>query len=1028
MARSQQRKKSPAGLILLGVIIVAAAAVLGVFFGGRTTAPPPAGTEEVSAEPDTGTGPAPLETKVEPEPAPAPPDDLPPAQTITLECVADNSIISYPKETLFNHGAKSSLRIKGIDHLGAFKFNTSPVKGMVVEKAVLRLTVTNEDLIWAGVSTIARDWVEGKGTRYAVDEEGNGSCFLFASWAPVPMQAEPWGRFPIDVFTPEMMKDPDKAMGLPLPREDFTDVSFFPGRCVFANFVKARRVDEKVRELDVPPRAVEMMAAGLAYGLAVHDGTGETGWNTAVASRESNTPPELVVTGRVWDKTPPAAPVVTAKAPGPNKVEFTVRNPRDDSGNLAYLVTNGKGEEIARNRINGLPDEQGGTTEFFLYEVPAGDNSFEIAVMDRAGNIGPGATVSVTVSGEPQYDLFDGLQAVPSSFAEAPAEARDGGILVWAVPDTAQVDPVEGGTFHRGDDRKGNEIWDASARNVSLASARNEVVAFQLVLEPSTGRAEDLKIQTSALSGPGEIAASNISLYRTWYVKCPDDRYHPSPCVPVDGPFDIPWQKNSVPGQKNQSIVVDIQVPKDAAAGGYTGKLSVEGNGVSTDVTISLTVWPFALPDLPTYVLELNAYSGIGKGLGVERDSNEYEKVELLYHQLGHAHRQTVNVLPYSQSGNLGSRYYVPEMQGGGADISVASWGRWDERFGKYFDGRAFTSAYGYEGLWQGAPVTHFYLPFHENWPAPIDQYYKVDVATTKYPELIIEHARKAPHISEAFEQPYIDAFKSVARQYADHIAEKGWDKTSFHFYLNNKHYWKKERGGGRPGTGTSWWLLDEPRNAPDFEALKWYGQVFWDAVGPEGRKYIDYRIDLSRPQWQHDTLDGLATLMVVSGAFYPKHYVVENRIDRLGETYWHYGGGHEIGGDNLNLRALVYKDWSMGADGGLPYYTSFRGNSAWDKGDRLGLVLPGSPVDIKGPVGTLRLKVLRRAQQDIEYLNLAAGKYGRGRVAGSLAKAINLSAEVESRHADDPGRASFEGLSEATFEAVRRRLAQLLK
>ena len=109
-------------------------------------------------------------------------------------------------------------------------------------------------------------------------------------------------------------------------------------------------------------------------------------------------------------------------------------------------------------------------------------------------------------------------------------------------------------------------------------------------------------------------------------------------------------------------------------------------------VKLQLDVWPFALPDFPTYVLELNAYSGVGKGLGISRDSAEYENVELAYHQLGHKHRMTVNVLPYSQSGGLGSSGYVPEIAGSGADIRVTSWDNWDRRYGRYFRSEEHTS------------------------------------------------------------------------------------------------------------------------------------------------------------------------------------------------------------------------------------------------------------------------------------------------------------------------------------------------
>ncbi|MBN1808355.1 MAG: hypothetical protein JW909_04755 [Planctomycetes bacterium] len=1046
MARMVVKKKSPAGIIVFLVGILIAAGVLAFLFVGSSgtgqglpggippvtqTAQPPDETGAPTPEPAATAAPfEPPEPQLAvPPPPPALPADLPPPQTVTLKCTADNSIIPYPAECVYNHGAKSSIRVKGIDHLAALNFDFSPVKGMVAESAVLKLTVDGNDLDWLDVSSISTEWVEGRSESYEVDTKGNGSCFLFASWTPQPQNARPWGyRFPLDTFTPEMMNDPKEAWKNTLPRDDFTDASFYPGRCIFKDFIKVRKTGDNSREIDIPPQIIELNAAGLAFGIAVHDGAGETGWNNSIRSRETNEGPSLVVTGRRYDTAPPAAPSVSAVSPAPGKVRFTVLNPGDESGTLAYVLTrtrDGLRETLPRCRVNALPGPYKHKTTMFLYDEKPGPAAYELAVVDRAGNIGHAASVDVDVMKDPPFDLLDRASR-PAAFSAAP---KQGALVLWAVPDTAQVDPVSGASFERSDDRRGNTVWDPASSTVHLKSARNEVVAFQLVLEPASGAASSISVRPGDLSGPAVIPASNIDLFRTWYVKCDDGKYHPDPCVPLDGALDIPWTANAVPGQKNQSVWVDIAVPKNAAPGTYSGALTVSSGTDSFPVSIELDVWPFALPDFPSYVLELNAYSGIGKGLPVRRDSPEYARLELAYHQLGHKHRQTLNVLPYSQSGNLGADDYVPQLSGAGASVKVSSWDAWDRRFGGYFDGSAFTPANGYSGIWTGTPVTHFYLPFHENWPLPIEQHYKVAVGTTDYPALIIEHMQKAPPIDQAFSDDYKEAFSSMARQYAEHIRDKGWDKTRFQFYLNNKHSYKKpDAKTGRPGRGTSWWLLDEPRNMRDFLALKWYGELFWRGAGDDARSFIDYRIDLSRPQWQHDTLDGIATLACISSAFYPKYYVTLERRDRLGETFWHYGGGSAVGADNLNLRALVLKDWSMGADGTLPYYTSFEGDKGWDSPERLAVVLVGARVGINGPLPSMRMKVLRRAQQDVEYLNLAAARFGRDRVTGSLAKMINLTAEVDSRHADDPGRAAFRGLDEAVFESARSGLADLLK
>ena len=1044
MARIPAKKTSsaPSKPVLIVIAVVVVAGIAGYFFTKTSAGKPfeeqtarenapvePVPAPTVTPTPATAPAPKPVEPVLATPPAPpALPANLPAPETVTLKCTADNSIIAYSKECVFNHGDKADIRIKGIDHLAAMKFDVTPVKGMVIEKAVLRFKQVAGEFIWMDASTIATDWVEGKSSKYEVDEAGNGSCFLFASWSPDPKNAKPWGRFPIDAFTPEMMRNPDQACSVPLPQDDFTDVSFYSGRCIFKDYIRVNKIDDTMREIEIPGRIVEANAQGIAYGIALHDGNGQTAQNNAIASRETRTPPELIVTGRRYDTTPPAAPSVSAEAVAPGRVKFTVINPGDDSGTLAYIlktVRNGSEATVARNRINANPGEYGTKTVFTLYDEPVGPVTYKLAVMDRAGNVGDDGKAQVSVTPQVAFDLFDDAPKVTVTPSASPAKAGD--FTIWAVPDTSQVDPVSGSSFARGDERLGNVVWDAASKTVRLKSARNEVIAFQLIVEAANG-ASGLSVDKAAITGPSTIPADNIDLFRTWYVKCKDDKYHPEPCVPLSGAFDIPWKENNVPDQKNQSVWVDIAVPKDAAPGEYKSQLTLKSGGASTPINVELEVWTLTLPDFPTYTLELNAYSGVGSGLGINRDTPEYANLELAFHQLGHSHRQTVNVLPYGQRGNISANAYIPEIAGTGADVKVSSWQNWDARFGKYFDGSAFTPQSSYKGLWQNTPVTHFYLPLHENWPLTISEYYSVKVETTEYPALVIEHAQKAPPIEEAFPEVYKQAFKSMAGQYVGHIRDKKWDKTRFQLYLNNKYYFKEPGKDGRPGRGSSWWLLDEPRNTNDFLALKFYGELFWQGAGADARKYCDYRIDLSRPQWQHDTLDGIGTLIDVSAPFYQKHFVVEERKDRFNETYWHYGGASSVGSDNLALRALLYKDWTMGADGSLPYYTSFSAGNGWDSPDELALVLEGKKVGIIGPIASVRLKVLRRGQQDIEYLNLASAKYGRERVEGSLAKAVNLTAKVESRNADDPGRATFSGLNENVFESLRRHLAFLAR
>src|SRR5690349_19765051 len=88
--------------------------------------------------------------------------------------------------------------------------------------------------------------------------------------------------------------------------------------------------------------------------------------------------------------------------------------------------------------------------------------------------------------------MFISLMILLGSFPSARGqEAR-----VWAVGDGVRVNPVTGAVFesrpdiHKdyptGDSRRGNSIWNAQTKSVSLKAARNEFVAFQVILETAS--------------------------------------------------------------------------------------------------------------------------------------------------------------------------------------------------------------------------------------------------------------------------------------------------------------------------------------------------------------------------------------------------------------------------------------------------------------------------------------------------------------------------------------------------------------
>jgi hypothetical protein len=121
--------------------------------------------------------------------------------------------------------------------------------------------------------------------------------------------------------------------------------------------------------------------------------------------------------------------------------------------------------------------------------------------------------------------------------------------------------------------------------------------------------------------------------------------------------------------------------------------------------------------------------------------------------------------------------------------------GEFDERYGPYFDGSAF------KGLPRdGVPLAHLYWPHHENWPLPINEYYAYQ-GQDRGPL-----ARRAGP-EQAFAEEYGKAFGAMVREFATHAASKGWSRTQFQVFLNNKPDLRFQRHQNEG----AWWRSTSP-------------------------------------------------------------------------------------------------------------------------------------------------------------------------------------------------------------------------
>ncbi|MEO6809939.1 MAG: DNRLRE domain-containing protein, partial [Isosphaeraceae bacterium] len=518
-----------------------------------------------------------------------------------------------------------------------------------------------------------------------------------------------------------------------------------------------------------------------------------------------------------------------------------------------------------------------------------------------------------------------------------------------------------------------NHLWDAKSKHIRLHAARNEFVSFQVLV-----RGNEAKVQPS-MRFEGDDAPSIAVEFGRYRAVGSRQGPLPDPITPLD------QAEPPVPGRTSASLHADVYVPHDAKAGEHRGRLTLRNGDQVLTLAVTLQVWDFTLPDHLSFLPEMNCY-----GL----PSNERE-----FYRLAHKHRTVLNRVPYSQGGRI-TDGCAPPWDGKNLD-----WSAWDRRFGPYFDGSAFADLPR-----RGVPIDCFYLPMHENWPTPMEGNYNGDYW--------------ADH---AFPPSYRNAFVKVSQQMAEHFNNKNWNDTLFLGFLNNKNNFKA-KGWSR---GSSPWLLDEPASFQDFWALRYFGSAFHEGTNKApGQAKLVFRADISRPEWQRDSLDGLLDYNVISSAFRSYHRMVIDRKRANGELVLEYGGSNAIEGANVQAVGWCLDTWALGGDGVIPWQTIGTSES-WSTADELALFYPGLT---KGaaPVPSIRLKAYRRGQQDVEYLTLLATLKNEPRwaIGGQVRGALRLAAERQATGftgGEDAGRLHYDRLLPQDLWSLRMRVGQAL-
>jgi hypothetical protein len=905
-------------------------------------------------------------------------------ETLRLPVVQDNSIVMVDGEWEVNGGKNSRIRIKGNQHIVVMSFDMSALRGRRVRRALLECAVAAEKIAGVTISTIAAPWKEF---------ESNG---LTSGWEPTHGWGYPGARFPA-------------VSG----GNSFTLVHATPSE-----------VRAELYRWEVPADLVHALATGVAYGLAIHEHDADYRRNPTIYSREQSgkKPVLLVELDDQADPLPLPPTQLELVAVDANSARLTLQAP---ATGFAYEIQLDD-EPLKRHNI---PLVSPGATQM----IPLRDFSDRVL---RAGM----RTIRVTTLNR-------------NGQRSAPAEVR-GHLFASDVPVFRQANRAAAANAAAANGAAGRHRVSADARSEKLKAANGETVrAGEVHRQPNSGRAAPLTLADLAvipvldkyddqghpvgdlpddyrtrnrlfdgqtirvtaaagevvgfqvlLKGPGEVSVQceldnlpwRVDLFRAVYVQS-EGRRIPDPLLPLTGPVRLDPKSET-------ALFVDIYVPFDASAGKRRGQLRVSDGRV---VPLELTVLPVQLPRKASFVCEMNSY-------GLPDQVADYYALQ----QIAYDHRVHINILHYShQTAAPGARKSNLDMRlSSGRRMDNrrydaiepgAKQGWWDDfvaAFGPYLDGSCFRD--GHRG-----PIAApgFYLTFHESWPLNCRAYFNGN-----------------PDAYQAFaSQPvYAETYQNILADFVRVARSRGWTEPRFQVYFNNK--------GSLGELTKSPWILDEPAAYWDYRALQFYGELTDRGRGGANEVRIDYRIDISRPEYCRGQLQSRSDLWVVSSsAFQDYRRLVADRMERDRLQVWVYGTSNRVETSNRQTLAWAVDAWRGGASGLVPWQTIDKSGRALRQADQLGLFIFDSQPDGKVVMRhSSRLKAYRHAEQLIEYLILVQARQGwsAGQMRAWMEPYTKLAGRVQQQNAEDAGTSEYDAASLLGLDQLRQAAIERLR
>jgi len=570
--------------------------------------------------------------------------------------------------------------------------------------------------------------------------------------------------------------------------------------------------------------------------------------------------------------------------------------------------------------------------------------------------------------------------------------------------------------------------YDWSAGPIELHAARNETVAFQLVLRRVAAQAlKEISLTLGPVSVDSDSVSANAimpvleatnqqttlsqSVFNAFYHPIDDAGYTWGPATPVlPWPAEypdalVPFQhgcttngqiasdplqtiKLSAPEAigSNQAVWVDSYIPKDFTPGSYSQTLKVTIDNDVIELPIRLIVHEATLPDKPS----INAVGEIYRsyqleGAGFDITSTEWRAMAQCYQRLAHQHRMVfIERLPGFLTNDQLNNY---------ADTIEPA-----------LTGTLFSETNGYIGPGANTPVSIWKTP----WPQTID------AAST-----------------EALDDLEINRFVNLAAVWRELTVNRGWTNTDYFAYV-----FDEVDGPNNVGNG------NETRDQYIERVHQQMAQVQTAIDQGSGNTAIDliWTSHSNPTVWENQPALDLTDKIRL---WAPNASAADTRFlgERIaaGEKAWFYHSGHPaVGAHSINVSGVEMRTWGVvgaryGFQGQFMWAVNlgsddfpFRDPQYTPAETRAGngvMVYPGNQLDkigyekSPGPVPSMRLKAWRRGLQDAELYFLAAEK-------SPVAAAALLSEQVPRALSDGDGPASWPADSAAWIDFHKKLLS----